>query len=241
MDTKSLSEHKGEIYCKGCYSEQFGPRGLVSGVMMTTERPITREYYSARRSSQGTNLDTMLVKYQQAQQRVDLSGNVFCDSTYYDNLSRKYPQHYEISPEQNSFVSRKSNEFDTIGSTKYHRSPSPKGFERFSGSNINDERHRSAYNEEDDRSKYTYTDEKRSYDSKSSTIADVPIVSYSKQSDSANDQKEMTEYLTRDNGESSSSSMTSNNFHRRQNSRERQNDLTGKNDFGSSESQILFL
>jgi len=54
LDASALSEHKGEIYCKSCYTKHFGAHGLISGVSMSTERTIDHE--SRYRSSSRENL-----------------------------------------------------------------------------------------------------------------------------------------------------------------------------------------
>ncbi|CAF0760175.1 unnamed protein product [Adineta steineri] len=132
LDATTLSEHKGEIYCKACYTKQFGAHGLISGVTMSTEHTTTRQTYTSRRSSVGNDLDTTPSStFQQTRQRANSSENLFRDDynpTKNDQFSQKYPRPVDVSYEQTSTSNKKNNGVDILVDTKYQRPSSPTGF-----------------------------------------------------------------------------------------------------------------
>ncbi|CAF0852103.1 unnamed protein product [Adineta steineri] len=132
LDATTLSEHKGEIYCKACYTKQFGAHGLISGVTMSTEHTTTHQTYTSRRSSVGNDLDsTPAPTFQQTRQRANSSENLFRDDynpTKNDQFSQKYPRPIDVSYEQTSTSNKKNNGVDILVDTKYQRPSSPTGF-----------------------------------------------------------------------------------------------------------------
>ncbi|CAF0810388.1 unnamed protein product [Rotaria sp. Silwood1] len=209
LDATTLSEHKGEIYCKSCYKKQFGPHGLISGVAMSTEKSTTHDYHSIRRSSYGNDLDPTNVSFQQARQRANSSEHLFQDDYHAtkqnDEFSRKYPQRNDV-----------------LVDTKYQRPSSPIRREKPFESNTNNDSHRSTYIGENDRSKYMHEGEKLSYGSGTSKIVDIPVISNTKRSDSVINKIETSTDLTRDNrrSRSRSPSVASNDSYQRQSSRD---------------------
>lgn len=241
LDSTVLSEHKGEIYCKGCYTKQFGAHGLISGVTMSTEKA------TVRRPSYGNDLDSTGTTYQPIRQRTSSNDNLTYDDQRFNRNSQsptKYSQHTDHSPSPSA--SRKSSDgvnavvdthyqrpsspstsrttssvVNAVVDTKYQRSPSPSAVNK---SNTNDQRHRSTYIEEDDRSKYVYDGEKLSYGNGTSAVVNIPIISQTKQSNTSTGGYDIPIERTGSYQRSGSRS-PSNDSYRRQNSRERQIDV----------------
>ncbi|CAF0733286.1 unnamed protein product, partial [Didymodactylos carnosus] len=60
LDAMTLTEHKGEIFCRGCYTRQYGVHGVASGVTMSTENPSKNSSTRhPRRSSYGDDLNVI--------------------------------------------------------------------------------------------------------------------------------------------------------------------------------------
>ncbi|CAF4278637.1 unnamed protein product [Rotaria sp. Silwood2] len=210
LDAATLSEHKGEIYCKSCYKKQFGPHGFASGVAMSTEKSTTYEYHPTRRSSYGSDLDSTNTSFQQTRQRANSSEHLFRDE-------------YSATKQNDEFSRKSPQRNDAMVDTKYQRPSSPTRREKPFESNTNNDSHRSTYIGENDRSKYIRESEKLPYGSGTSKIVDIPVISNTKRSDSMVDKIETPTDPTRDNRRSRSPSITSNDSYQRQSSSERKN------------------
>lgn len=119
LDSTVLSEHKGEIYCKACYTKQFGAHGLISGVTMSTEQT------TGRRPSYGNDLDVGGTTYPPVRHRTSSNENIIYDERFNRNSQSpiKYSQRTDHSPSPSS--SRKSSDgINAVIDTQYQRSSS---------------------------------------------------------------------------------------------------------------------
>ncbi|CAF2096876.1 unnamed protein product [Rotaria magnacalcarata] len=232
LDATTLSEHKGEIYCKSCYTKQYGPHGLASGVTMSTEKSVTRESRPIRRSSFGDDLDPTVSSYQQMRQRAISNENLFRgtdSSTKTDEFSSRYPRYDDSKPRPISPSTKRDNGIGAIVDIRNQRPTTPTRVDKFIESNTNNNSHRSTYIEEDDRRKYIKEGEKVSYGTGTSKIVDIPVIVNPKRPDSIINQTEAPIDPTRDSQRSHSPSIASNGSYRRQSSHERQTDVTDDN------------
>ncbi|CAF0743415.1 unnamed protein product [Adineta ricciae] len=194
LDTAHLSEHKGEIYCKSCYTKQFGAHGLISGVTMSTEQ--TSSY--GRRPSYGNDLDRSTETFQQLRQRSNSSENVFQGDF---NSTR---------------TNQRKNSVENLADSKYRRSPSPTAVQIPVEYKTNQPQ-RSNSKDETDRKNYSFEGERLSYGKTStSALVDIPVVVQSKRSDSVIDRIELPANPTLDRQRSRSPSITSNDSYQRQ-------------------------
>ncbi|CAF3582911.1 unnamed protein product [Rotaria socialis] len=229
LDATTLSEHKGEIYCKSCYTKQYGPHGLASGVTMSTEKSVARESRPIRRSSYGDDLDPAVSSYQQMRQRANSNENLFrgTDSaTKTDEFSPRYPRYDDSKPRPISPSNKRNNGIDATVDIKNQRPTTPTRVDKFIESNTNNNSHRSTYIEEDDRRKYVKEGEKISYGTGASKIVDIPVIANPKRPDPIINQIETPIGPKRDSQRSRSPSVASNGSYQRQSSHERQIDVT---------------
>ncbi|UJR25356.1 hypothetical protein I4U23_006706 [Adineta vaga] len=215
LDATHLSEHKGEIYCKSCYTKQFGAHGLISGVTMSTEQTSTYENRYGRRPSYGNDLDRSTETFQQTRQRSNSSENVFRDNSSSTPTNQRYSN---TSREHISTGNQRKNSVDNLVDSKYRRSPSPTGFRIPVEYKTNDSQPTKS-TEDNDRRKYSYDGEKLSYgNNKTSALVDIPVVVQSKRTDSTIDRMETPINPIQDNqrDRSRSPSITSNDSYQRQ-------------------------
>jgi hypothetical protein len=222
LDSTTLSEHKGEIYCKPCYTKQFGVTGTV---VVPTEQTQKRE---PRHPSSGDDIDASGVTNQQIRRQTYLKENVSHD----EYGTKQKDQTPPLSPQRNNNIFEQTSPSKTsnggvnaIVDAKYQRSPSPSQIGDF---NANNNRHRSTYVEEDDRSKYIYEGQTMSYGSGASAVVDIPIIDQNKQTHSIIDQFELPNEPPRNHQGSRSPSVKSNDSYQRQISRERSTDPTNE-------------
>ncbi|CAF3437594.1 unnamed protein product [Rotaria sp. Silwood1] len=227
LDATILSEHKGEIYCKTCYTRQFGVHGLAHGVTMTTETPA-RENRPSRRSSYGSDLDAPIIAHQQIRQRAHSNDNILLgehSAILNDELPKMFPWRNEVLPEQHSPPIK--TERDHSADKNYQRPISQIGFQRvIETSNSGNNYRQSTISREDDRTKSVFDDEKTYYANRTSAIIDMPVVSPPKRSDSTSERIEMPITPTKSNERIRSSSPLSTDTYRRQSSREHQMDIS---------------
>ena len=232
LDASTLTEHKGEIYCRTCYTRQFGAHGLISGVTMSTEKTSHETRYT-RRSSFGNDLDAPMSPFQPPR-RSNSSENLLHDSHYggtskTDTASRS-SRHIEIAPAQHASSVGKSKGSSTFVDTPHQRPSSPVRFEPTTKEN----HQRYSHMDDSDRQKYITHGEKMSYSHATAALTQMPIVVPPKQSNGALDRMEMPTMPSRDTqrdrnrSPSPSPSQSSMDSYRRQNSSERQLGLTGK-------------
>ncbi|CAF3979658.1 unnamed protein product [Adineta steineri] len=230
LDATTLSEHKGEIYCKTCYTRQFGVHGLVSGVTMSTEHPV-RENRHSRRSSYGSDLDAPVITHTQPRPRAHSNDNMLRgehSAIQSDELPKMFPWRNDVIPAHEHQIpptktNKVSNGLDDFLNKDYTRPASQIGFEKIIESaavNNNNNNRESAYMAEGDRQKYMYEGDQMSYTNGTSAIIDMPIISPVKRFDSHIERTEMPTVPTKHDQRSRSPSPTSNDIHRRQDSRE---------------------
>jgi len=192
LDATNLSEHKGEIYCKTCYTRQFGVHGLISGVTMSTEQ-VTREVRHSRRSSYGSDLDAPVITHQTSRPRAHSNDNILRGETsavQNDEVPKMFPWRNDVIPERRSpsptsspVASTKKSDLELlIEKNRQEKTTNPLGFGRVIETNVRDEhqqlnRKESTYTGEQDRQKYIIEGEKISYAHSTAAFANVPVVS----------------------------------------------------------------
>ncbi|CAF2842215.1 unnamed protein product [Rotaria sp. Silwood2] len=227
LNATILSEHKGEIYCKTCYTRQFGVHGLASGVTMTTETPA-RESRPSRRSSYGSDLDAPIITHQETRQRAHSNDNTLRGehgAILNDELPKMFPWRNDVLPEQRSPPI--NTERDHIADKNNQRPISQIGFQRvIESTNSNNNYRQSTINREDDRNKYVFDDEKTYYANRTSAIIDMPVISSPKRSDSKIERIEKPITPTYSDERIRSPSPISTDTYRRQSSRDHQIDIS---------------
>ncbi|UJR23551.1 hypothetical protein I4U23_026539 [Adineta vaga] len=234
LDATTLSEHKGEIFCKTCYTRQFGVHGLISGVTMSTEHPV-REVRHSRRSSYGSDLDAPLITQKQTRPRAHSNDNALLGehgATQHDEVSKMFPWRNEVLPEQQQEHQQQqqktehlpsTNEltaiFDEIVNRPYARPTSQIGFEKVIQSTTDE--NQSVHSGDVDRQKYYFGEQNGT-----SALLNMPVVSPPKRMDSINERVEMPTFPTKYNPRSRSPSPTSADTYLRRTSRERQTDIS---------------
>ncbi|CAF3838788.1 unnamed protein product [Rotaria sordida] len=227
LDATILSEHKGEIYCKTCYTRQFGVHGLANGVTMTTETPA-RENRPSRRSSYGSDLDAPIITHKQIRQRAHSNDNALRgehSAIQNDELPKMFPWRNDVIPEQHS--SSINTEHDRIADKNYQRPISQIGFQRVIESTNSDNNYRYSTNSrEDDQNQYVFDDEKTYYANRTSAITDIPVISPPKRLDSTIEKIAMPITPTKNDEQFRSPSPISTDIYRRQSSREHPIDIS---------------
>lgn len=228
LETATLSEHKGEIYCKSCYTRQFGAHGLISGVSVSTEKS-TREYRSSRRSSFGSDLDAPIINYQENRYRSNSSDNLLRED--YDKPTRRESNQQpsrtiDVTFESQSTSTRKPSGGIVVVDTTFRRPSSPiktdsNTYDRFQpiSNRINERDRRGSQSDGLSPSRGT------------SAFIDVPVVIQPRHSESTVGRIELPTDPTRDNrtsqSRSPSPSSISNHPFQRQNSRGQSSTMTG--------------
>ena len=232
LDASTLTEHKAEIYCRSCYTKQFGAHGLISGVTMSTASS-SHEIRHTRRSSVGNDLDVPMSPFQPPR-RSNSSENLLHDSHYrgtskVDTASRSSRQ-IDIAPAQHASSVVKSKGTSSFVDTTHHQRPSsPVRFEPTTKEN----HQRFSHIDDSDRQKYITHGEKMSYSHATAALVQMPVAVPPKQSDRVIERMEMPTMPSRDTqrdrnrSPSPAPSQSSMDSYRRQNSSERQIGLTG--------------
>jgi len=213
LDATILSEHKGEIYCKTCYTRQFGVHGLASGVTMTTEQPA-REVRQSRRSSYGSELDAPVITDEQIRPRAHSNDDMLRGETsaiVTDELPKMFPWRNDVIPEQHS---PSANVIKPVLEKQPSRPKSQIGFEKVI---------ESTYMVED---KYLFDNETKLYPNGTSAMINMPVISPPRRVDTTIEGMEMPTVPTRVNERSRSPSPTSRDVYQRTTSREGQSDIS---------------
>lgn len=213
LDATTLSEHKGEIFCKTCYTRQFGMHGLVSGVTMTTEQPV-REVRHSRRSSYGSDLDAPVITHEKARPRAHSNDNMLRSETsgvIHDELPKMFPWRNDVIPEQQSPPkTQNTNGIDHLVDQQYQRPISQIGFGKVLEATLSEQKEITS----------------PSHINGTSAIIDMPIISPPKRVDSHIEPIEMPTVPTRNNERSRSPSPVSTDIYERKNSHEHQTDIS---------------
>ncbi|CAF0900278.1 unnamed protein product [Adineta ricciae] len=231
LDAATLSEHKGEIYCKTCYTRQFGVHGLVSGVTMSTENPV-REVRHSRRSSYGSDLDAPVITHKQTRQRAHSNDNTLRGEhgpTQNDEVPKMFPWRNDVLPEHpqqyepgtSPSKAKITAIFDEIVNRPYVRPTSQIGFEKVLQSTADE-----IHSGEVDRQKYHFGDGEAPYGNGTSALIHMPVISPPKRSDSTIERVEMPTPPTKHNQRSRSPSPTSADIYHRQTDREHHTDIS---------------
>lgn len=228
LETATLSEHKGEIFCKSCYTKQFGAHGLISGVSVSTETHV-REQRTARRSSFGSDLDAPIINYQESRYRANSSDNLLRED--YDKPIRRESNQQpsrtiEVKYESQTSTIRKPSEGIVVVDTTFRRPSSPIRVER----NTNENNFKPIPNRTDDRTRRSSQSDDLSPSRGTSAFVEIPVVIHPRRDQSILGQIDLPTAPLRDNqsdrSRSASPSTVSNNSFQRQNSRNDDKSMT---------------
>ena len=208
-----------EIFCKTCYTRQFGVHGLANGVTMTTENS-SRVIRHSRRSSYGSDLDTPIINHQIPRPRAHSNDNLLHgehSAFHNDELPKLFPWRNDYLPEENSLPRNNMNtERDNINDRFSQRSTSPIGFQKLVETNDNYYHRSSSDNSNNDRHQTTFDNNRTSHGTGVSALVEIPVISIPKRSDSTIEQIDIPIIRTRNDDQIRSSTPTVTDNYRRQ-------------------------
>ncbi|CAF3156900.1 unnamed protein product [Rotaria socialis] len=230
LESTTLCEHKGEIYCRPCYTKQFGVHGIANGVSMSTDT-TARDAHPARRSSYGSELEVPVKTPEPIRQRAHSNDNILrgeYGALCTDELPKIFPWRNDILPDQHSSTINKiATELNPIVDKNYQRPASPIGFQNVIETTGSDTNYRqSTLSRDDDRHKHKFDDEKTNYTNRISAFVDVPVIPSPKRSTSTIERIEIPLLPANSDTYIRDPSPLSTDVYRRQSSREHQVDLS---------------
>lgn len=193
LDASILSEHKGEIYCKTCYTRQFGAHGLVSGVTMTTENP-NQHVRISRRSSYGDELDPPSSAGQKPRPRAHSNDNLLHgepNRNQNDDIPKLFPWRNDVLPDgsHSSTESQIPSVNNLVQKPSQTKTTNEIGFDRVTQRSYStetttkDNRH-STLNQDDGRDRFIIPGENFQYGNGAFAIVDMPTAAPPKHIDS---------------------------------------------------------
>ncbi|CAF1630495.1 unnamed protein product [Rotaria magnacalcarata] len=230
LESTTLCEHKGEIYCRPCYTKKFGVHGIANGVSMSTDT-AAREVHPSRRSSYGSELEVPVITPGPIRQRAHSNDNILrgeYGTLCVDELPKIFPWRNEMLPDQHSpTINKIATELNPIVDKNYQRSASQIGFQNVIETTSNDTNYRqSTLSRDDDRHKHKFDDEKPYYANRTSAFVDVPVISSPKRPTSTIERIEIPLLPANSDEYIRDPSPLSTDVYRRQSSREHQVDLS---------------